>query len=502
MVFQLRSSCNGEFMSVKKFSGGQLAKTHGGIDVRAQRPEDFNADVGARMRGNFNGCQDIDGWSDSDGDTCDDYTSCNLGRPSKAPSYYKKFVRTRGRFKGVSALEACCACHDVTGEMTYVSGMKGTNTCTHGKIATESSCEAAANQLGVSYRGSERNSGWPGGCYMIGYPPQALFNKVNPGKANPGAWPICQDDMQGALADKYTVSGSTFQPTVNGLYRMTSKTVDGHPYYEKRSGPSSHPEIRVLYWQPILGGRWVIGDIPGGDIRVGEHDGASPSFGPPKIVGTRGGNKWMVVDKNEWHAEPSLSLRMGNTGSSKSRALEEASAKWILYNPEDLSDRSVVPNFGLGALRLTLPITNDWIGTTPSGFVEGLAGPSTQGLTQFSVQKVTKEGAEDLDYWGSCGFRDAGATYVFGVKGTNRCSGGKITSVSACADAMKQLSMAVGQWDAMGNLASQRESSWPGGCYWAVTAQCRGCGPRVFFNNAPGKAHSKATPICQETPKS
>ena len=48
-----------------------------------------------------------------------------------------------------------------------------------------------------------------------------------------------------------------------------------------------------------------------------------------------------------------------------------------------------VPNFGLGALRLTLPITNDWIGTTPSGFVEGLAGPSTQGLTQFSVQKVT-----------------------------------------------------------------------------------------------------------------
>ena len=104
------------------------------------------------------------------------------------------------------------------------------------------------------------------------------------------------------MSERYTVSGSSFQTTINGVYRKSSNTANGHPYYQKGSGPS----MRVMYWSPGHGGKWLIGDSigQGAKIRADLPGGSAPRYGPPREGG------WNAFN-NGWAREPSL--RVGPT---------------------------------------------------------------------------------------------------------------------------------------------------------------------------------------------
>ena len=101
------------------------------------------------------------------------------------------------------------------------------------------------------------------------------------------------------VAGAYTVSGSSHEPTVNGVYHQVALTVNGHAYYTKGTGT----DARVLYWTAKYSeGRWTIGDKINDSVRVKEVDGATPVFGPPQ------GGGWRSWDNEKYVAEASLEV--------------------------------------------------------------------------------------------------------------------------------------------------------------------------------------------------
>ena len=98
------------------------------------------------------------------------------------------------------------------------------------------------------------------------------------------------------LARAYVVSGSRYQPSINGIYVRTSEAVHGHSYYTKRTGT----DTRVLYWTPTSGGNWCMGSAVGKGYRAIEPDGSSPTFGPPQSPAWKawGENKKMVQESS------------------------------------------------------------------------------------------------------------------------------------------------------------------------------------------------------------
>ena len=97
--------------------------------------------------------------------------------------------------------------------------------------------------------------------------------------------------------DGYLVSGSSIQPSINGVYSRASKTANGHSYYTKGSGTAT----RVLYWAPTSGGKWCVGDVVGKGYRAVAEDGSSPTFGPPRSSG------WKAY-QNKWVQESSITV--------------------------------------------------------------------------------------------------------------------------------------------------------------------------------------------------
>ena len=78
----------------------------------------------------------------------------------------------------------------IAGFEQYMSGSKGANSCSNGKLASESSCKAAAAALGYTYKKSETDRAFPAGCYE--HSKKAYFNKADPGKAHSKSTPLCK----------------------------------------------------------------------------------------------------------------------------------------------------------------------------------------------------------------------------------------------------------------------------------------------------------------------
>jgi len=98
------------------------------------------------------------------------------------------------------------------------------------------------------------------------------------------------------LAQSYAVSGSSNQPSINGVYALCkSCRIFGHAYYTKGTDTSK----RFLYWTPNNKGKWVIADDTAGRVfRALEPDGATPTFGTPAASGWYSWNKKWIVESS------------------------------------------------------------------------------------------------------------------------------------------------------------------------------------------------------------
>ena len=98
--------------------------------------------------------------------------------------------------------------------------------------------------------------------------------------------------------DGYLVSGSSIQPSINGVYSRASKTANGHSYYTKGSGTAT----RVLYWRQKYG-KWNIANHVSctSCFRAMEPSKSSPTFGPPRASG------WLVWNK-KWVQESTFKV--------------------------------------------------------------------------------------------------------------------------------------------------------------------------------------------------
>jgi len=78
----------------------------------------------------------------------------------------------------------------------YITGVMGANSCVEGKskIASASSCSAAAAQLGYTDQGSEDEAEYPSGCYthpLTSGATGVYFNTASPGTGHSQATPLC-----------------------------------------------------------------------------------------------------------------------------------------------------------------------------------------------------------------------------------------------------------------------------------------------------------------------
>merc|ERR1711957_183602 len=79
---------------------------------------------------------------------------------------------------------------------SFVMGTPGTlATCPagHAVVGTQSECETAAADLGLTFGLSEDDANWPKGCYLSIDASRFYFNTHATGAANAGATPICSD---------------------------------------------------------------------------------------------------------------------------------------------------------------------------------------------------------------------------------------------------------------------------------------------------------------------
>merc|ERR1712195_315173 len=63
----------------------------------------------------------------------------------------------------------------------------------HAVVGTQSECETAAADLGLTFGLSEDDANWPKGCYLSIDASRFYFNTHATGAANAGATPICSD---------------------------------------------------------------------------------------------------------------------------------------------------------------------------------------------------------------------------------------------------------------------------------------------------------------------
>ena len=69
---------------------------------------------------------------------------------------------------------------------------------------------------------------------------------------------FCSVVCRAGLAQSYVVSGSSNQPSINGVYALCkSCSIFGHAYYTKGTGSSK----RCLYWTPKYKSKWLIADV-------------------------------------------------------------------------------------------------------------------------------------------------------------------------------------------------------------------------------------------------
>ena len=139
------------------------------------------------------------------------------------------------------------------------------------------------------------------------------------------------------LAGVYTVSGSSHQPTVNGVYNKVALTVNGHAYYTKGTGT----DARVMYWQPpASGGQWVIADQVGKSFRASEAQQATPVFGPPHRSG------WLSWNK-KWVPEASIVVASTTLPGNHSPKMRYKTGMRCKTEKSEFSDvHSKVPSMG------------------------------------------------------------------------------------------------------------------------------------------------------------
>ena len=101
------------------------------------------------------------------------------------------------------------------------------------------------------------------------------------------------------MPDKYFVSGSSAQPTINGIYEKTSQNINGHPYYLKGAGSQ---QKRTMYWTPDAGGKWVITEEYNKNFYAVEPDGSTPIFGPVNL------DQWLTL-VTSWQSESSVTVK-------------------------------------------------------------------------------------------------------------------------------------------------------------------------------------------------
>ena len=132
----------------------------------------------------------VEAHSDATGYTCKKLTD---GRAATAEKYLKSQGVTNPMAKptGKCGVKMAVVIAGAGGSKQYVSGSKGTNTCSNGKLASASACKAAAAALGYTYSRSETDRNYPGGCYVSGTK-KVYFNKADPGRAKYTATPLCK----------------------------------------------------------------------------------------------------------------------------------------------------------------------------------------------------------------------------------------------------------------------------------------------------------------------
>ena len=133
--------------------------------------------------------------------------------------------------------------------------------------------------------------------------------------------------LAAAGANYYTVSGSSHEPTINGIYdEVIGILIKGYPFYKKLTGT----DTRLLYWTRSLLpgeldiGQWLISDhskflsSPGklkGVLAIDENAAPSlpisfpmsnaTSFGPPQTSG------WLINIGSKWVVESSITVARG-----------------------------------------------------------------------------------------------------------------------------------------------------------------------------------------------